>query len=48
MVKTFGEFTDLAKQEMARFARQEGYIKGLQETYRMLITNTESEITCLE
>jgi hypothetical protein len=48
MVKAFGDFTEPARQEMARFARQEGYIKGLQETYAMLISNTEQEIACLE
>jgi hypothetical protein len=37
-----------AKQEMNRFARQEGYIKGLAETYKLLMANTEQEINCLE
>ena len=33
---------------MNRFARQEGYIKGLAETYKLLMANTEQEINCLE
>jgi hypothetical protein len=48
MQKAFGDFLEPAKQEMNRFARQDGYIKGLAETYKLLIANTEQEINFLE
>jgi len=48
MAKVFGDFLEPAKQELNRFIRQENYIKGLSETYRLLIQNAEVEINCLE
>ena len=48
MAKVFGDFLEPAKQELNRFIRQENYLKGLQDTYRLLITNTETDIECLE
>lgn len=48
MAKVFGEFIEPAKQELTKFIRQENYIRGLSETYRLLIQNTEIEINCLE
>lgn len=48
MQKAFGELLEPAKHEMNRFAKQEGYVKGLSDTYRLLIANTQTEIANLE